>query len=126
MHALNWVGGGGGGGMLLIVSFLCHISFRFSGVNCAVCKENCVPGILYRRHYGVICCEACKCFFRRTVQMNRDYKCRFGGCCYIGKTTENFKQMCQACRFNQCIQAGMRLECESTLVIRRYCEGQPA
>ena len=44
--------------------------------------------------------------------MNRDYKCRFGGNCYVGRTTENLKQVCQACRFQQCIQAGMKLDCE--------------
>lgn len=81
-----------------------------TGPDCAVCTDHAPPGITYRRHYGVICCEACKCFFRRTVQMNRDYKCRSGGRCYVGRTTEHQKQVCQACRFQQCVRAGMKLE----------------
>ena len=44
--------------------------------------------------------------------MNRDYKCRYGSSCSIGRNAENLKQVCQACRFNQCITAGMKLDCE--------------
>ena len=79
---------------------------------CGVCGDMAAKEQTFRRHYGVICCEACKCFFRRTVQMNRDYKCRFGGACSIGRTPLNMKQVCQACRFSECIKAGMKLDCE--------------
>lgn len=83
-----------------------------TGSQCAVCEDNASTDSGFRKHYGVICCEACKCFFRRTVQMSRDYKCRFGGKCAIGRTAINLKQICQACRFNQCLKAGMKIECE--------------
>ena len=83
-----------------------------TGPTCMVCHDVAPKDTVFRRHYGVICCEACKCFFRRTVQMNRDYKCRFGSSCSIGRSAENLKQVCQACRFNQCIQAGMKLNCK--------------
>ena len=83
-----------------------------TGSMCMVCHDVAPSDTVFRRHYGVVCCEACKCFFRRTVQMNRDYKCRYGSSCSIGRNAENLKQVCQACRFNQCITAGMKLDCE--------------
>ena len=83
-----------------------------TGSTCMVCHDVAPPGTVFRRHYSVICCEACKCFFRRTVQMNRDYKCRYGSTCSIGRNAENLKQVCQACRFNQCITAGMKIDCK--------------
>ena len=83
-----------------------------TGLVCGVCSEVSSKETAFRKHYGVVCCEACKCFFRRTVQMNRDYKCRYDGRCTIGRFPENMKQVCQACRFSQCIRAGMKIECE--------------
>ena len=85
-----------------------------TGPTCRVCHDVAPQDTVFRRHYGVICCEACKCFFRRTVQMNRDYKCRYGSSCSIGRNADNLKQVCQACRFNQCISAGMKLDCKLT------------
>ena len=83
-----------------------------SGTVCAVCGEVATKDVTFRKHYGVVCCEACKCFFRRTVQMRRDYKCRYEGKCTIGRNSENIKQVCQACRFSQCLRAGMKIECK--------------
>jgi hypothetical protein len=81
-----------------------------TGMVCAVCSEISSKETTFRKHYGVICCEACKCFFRRTVQMSRDYKCRYDGRCTIGRFPEIMKQVCQACRFTQCLRAGMKIE----------------
>ena len=86
-----------------------------TGSLCAVCGETAAKETAFRKHYGVICCEACKCFFRRTVQMSRDYKCRYDGSCTIGRNPVNMKQVCQACRFSQCLRAGMKIECEPPL-----------
>ena len=44
--------------------------------------------------------------------MGRDYKCRFGNSCPVGRTAINMKQVCQACRFQTCTFAGMKIECE--------------
>ena len=87
-----------------------------TGMVCAVCSEISSKDTTFRKHYGVICCEACKCFFRRTVQMSRDYKCRYDGRCTIGRFPEIMKQVCQACRFTQCLRAGMKIECKSLLL----------
>lgn len=87
-----------------------HNNTTMTGGMCVVCGDTAPGDKIFRRHYGVICCEACKCFFRRTVQMSRDYKCRFGSNCTIGRTPVNMKQVCQACRFQQCIRAGMKMD----------------
>lgn len=84
------------------------------GNMCMVCQDVAQGSTVFRRHYGVVCCEACKCFFRRTVQMGREYKCRFSNACPVGRSAINMKQVCQACRFNECIKSGMKVECEPT------------
>ena len=91
-----------------------------TGTVCAVCSETSSKETVFRKHYGVICCEACKCFFRRTVQMSRDYKCRYDGRCTIGRFPDNMKQVCQACRFSQCLRAGMKIDCESLSLTLGY------
>lgn len=77
------------------------------GPQCAVCGEEAPLTGPYRRHYGVICCEACKCFFRRTVQMNKQYECKLTGNCAVGK---NVRHWCQACRFQKCLRSGMKID----------------
>ena len=83
------------------------------GPQCAVCGEEAPLNGPYRRHYGVICCEACKCFFRRTVQMSKQYECKLTGNCAVGK---NVRHWCQACRFQKCLRSGMKIDGESVCV----------
>uniref|UniRef100_A0A3Q1H771 Estrogen-related receptor delta n=1 Tax=Anabas testudineus TaxID=64144 RepID=A0A3Q1H771_ANATE len=58
-------------------------------------------------HYGVASCEACKAFFKRTVQGNIEYSCPVMNKCEI---TKRRRKACQACRFQKCLQAGMMRE----------------
>ncbi|KAI1698579.1 zinc finger, c4 type (two domains) domain-containing protein [Ditylenchus destructor] len=59
-------------------------------------------------HYGVLSCEGCKGFFRRSVQLNLQYKCGNNtGVCVVNRATRN---KCQACRFDKCLKAGMLRE----------------
>uniref|UniRef100_G3NMA9 Uncharacterized protein n=1 Tax=Gasterosteus aculeatus aculeatus TaxID=481459 RepID=G3NMA9_GASAC len=58
-------------------------------------------------HYGVASCEACKAFFKRTIQGNIDYSCPLVSQCEI---TKRRRKACQACRFHKCLQAGMLRE----------------
>lgn len=58
-------------------------------------------------HFGVMSCEACKSFFRRSVRANSRYACRASRNCAIEKHTRN---RCQYCRLQKCIQMGMRKE----------------
>uniref|UniRef100_A0A915HVN3 Uncharacterized protein n=1 Tax=Romanomermis culicivorax TaxID=13658 RepID=A0A915HVN3_ROMCU len=69
---------------------------------CSVCSDK-ASGY----HYGVISCEGCKGFFRRTVQKSIKYVCHKHADCEITKASRN---RCQACRFQKCLGCGMSKE----------------
>ncbi|XP_064408782.1 estrogen-related receptor gamma-like isoform X2 [Latimeria chalumnae] len=58
-------------------------------------------------HYGVASCEACKAFFKRTIQGNIEYNCPVMNECEI---TKRRRKSCQACRFTKCLKVGMMKE----------------
>ncbi|MCJ8749919.1 hypothetical protein PDJAM_G00193060 [Pangasius djambal] len=58
-------------------------------------------------HYGVASCEACKAFFKRTIQGSIEYTCPASSECEI---TKRRRKSCQACRFTKCISVGMLRE----------------
>ena len=68
---------------------------------CMICEDK-ATGL----HYGIITCEGCKGFFKRTVQNKRVYTCVSDGNCVITKQQRN---RCQFCRFQKCLQRGMVL-----------------
>ncbi|XP_001631058.2 orphan steroid hormone receptor 2 isoform X2 [Nematostella vectensis] len=70
--------------------------------NCKVCGDNGTG-----KHYGVVACEGCKGFFKRTVRKNLIYTCRGSNDCFIDKVHRN---RCQKCRFVKCLTAGMKKE----------------
>lgn len=57
-------------------------------------------------HFGVEACAACSAFFRRTVVLQKNYKCSKDNNCSITKGGPG-GQKCRACRFKKCIQIGM-------------------
>ncbi|XP_077624583.1 steroidogenic factor 1 [Crocuta crocuta] len=76
---------------------------------CLICGDR-ATGL----HYGIISCEGCKGFFkrsicnkRRTVQNNKHYTCTESQSCKIDKTQ---RKRCPFCRFQKCLTVGMRLE----------------
>ncbi|CAJ0578433.1 unnamed protein product, partial [Mesorhabditis spiculigera] len=69
---------------------------------CAVCGDKSTG-----THYGVVSCNGCKGFFRRTILRNQKFTCRFNKKCVIDK---NFRCACRYCRFQKCVQVGMRRE----------------
>ncbi|KAK6296967.1 hypothetical protein J4Q44_G00331090 [Coregonus suidteri] len=69
---------------------------------CLVCDD-----IASGYHYGVASCEACKAFFKRTIQGNIEYSCPMMNDCEI---TKRRRKSCQACRFQKCLRAGMMKE----------------
>ncbi|GMR55766.1 hypothetical protein PMAYCL1PPCAC_25961, partial [Pristionchus mayeri] len=70
---------------------------------CVVCEDR-ASGY----HYGVLSCEGCKGFFRRSISSNADYQCMRQGMCIIRKESRN---RCQACRLQKCKTEGMSKDC---------------
>lgn len=71
---------------------------------CPVCGDK-VSGY----HYGLLTCESCKGFFKRTVQNKKVYTCVAERQCHIDKTQ---RKRCPFCRFQKCLEVGMKLEGE--------------
>ena len=71
---------------------------------CPVCGDK-VSGY----HYGLLTCESCKGFFKRTVQNKKVYTCVAERQCQIDKTQ---RKRCPYCRFQKCLEVGMKLEGE--------------
>uniref|UniRef100_A0A3Q2DLK2 RAR related orphan receptor A n=1 Tax=Cyprinodon variegatus TaxID=28743 RepID=A0A3Q2DLK2_CYPVA len=74
-------------------------SFLIEIIPCKICGDK-SSGI----HYGVITCEGCKGFFRRSQQSNATYSCPRQKNCQIDRTSRN---RCQHCRLQKCLAVGM-------------------
>uniref|UniRef100_A0A8C6J958 Uncharacterized protein n=1 Tax=Melopsittacus undulatus TaxID=13146 RepID=A0A8C6J958_MELUD len=68
-------------------------------IPCKICGDK-SSGI----HYGVITCEGCKGFFRRSQQSSLSYACSRQQNCPIDRTSRN---RCQHCRLQKCLRLGM-------------------
>ncbi|KIH62750.1 zinc finger, C4 type [Ancylostoma duodenale] len=71
---------------------------------CPVCGDR-VSGY----HYGLLTCESCKGFFKRTVQNKKHYQCSADSSCHVDKTC---RKRCPSCRFAKCMAEGMKVEGE--------------
>ena len=76
---------------------------------CPVCGDK-VSGY----HYGLLTCESCKGFFKRTVQNKKVYTCVADRSCVIDKTQ---RKRCPYCRFQKCLDVGMKLEGRNQFII---------
>ena len=81
---------------------------------CPVCGDK-VSGY----HYGLLTCESCKGFFKRTVQNKKVYTCVAERSCHIDKTQ---RKRCPFCRFQKCLEVGMKLEGKSQFNERTRAE----
>uniref|UniRef100_A0A8C4S0M5 Nuclear receptor ROR-alpha A-like n=1 Tax=Erpetoichthys calabaricus TaxID=27687 RepID=A0A8C4S0M5_ERPCA len=68
-------------------------------IPCKICGDK-SSGV----HYGVITCEGCKGFFRRSQQSSVSYSCSRQKNCQIDRTSRN---RCQHCRLQKCVALGM-------------------
>lgn len=70
--------------------------------SCPICGDN-VSGY----HYGLLTCESCKGFFKRSVQNNKHYTCAEQQSCPMNLTQ---RKRCPYCRFQKCLAVGMKKE----------------
>ena len=69
---------------------------------CRVCGDH-----ANGNHFGVLSCEACKSFFRRSVRVSTQYACRGARNCPVTAKTRN---RCPFCRLQKCLAVGMRVQ----------------
>ena len=70
-----------------------------NSMTCVICGDQ-----AKYQHYGVLSCEGCKSFFKRSVLNNARYRCLSKHECAIDKKR---KAHCRYCRFQKCLAAGM-------------------
>ncbi|XP_053348411.1 nuclear receptor subfamily 5, group A, member 5 isoform X1 [Clarias gariepinus] len=70
--------------------------------SCPVCGDR-VSGY----HYGLLTCESCKGFFKRSVQNNKRYTCAERQSCPMDPAQ---RKRCPYCRFQKCLAVGMKRE----------------
>ncbi|XP_076438819.1 putative nuclear hormone receptor HR3 [Babylonia areolata] len=83
---------------LLLLLLLC-VSAQIEVIPCKVCGDK-SSGV----HYGVITCEGCKGFFRRSQSGPVNYQCPRNKNCVIDRVNRN---RCQYCRLQKCLSLGM-------------------
>ncbi|XP_032590759.1 photoreceptor-specific nuclear receptor [Drosophila grimshawi] len=70
------------------------------GLICVVCGDTSSG-----KHYGILACNGCSGFFKRSVRRKLIYRCQAGtGRCIVDKAHRN---QCQACRLKKCLLMGM-------------------
>ena len=74
---------------------------------CLVCEDKATG-----RHYGIVACEGCKGFFKRSIRKSLRYSCRDGGDCPINRLQRN---RCRGCRLNKCLSMGMKKDGKSAV-----------
>ncbi|XP_057319299.1 photoreceptor-specific nuclear receptor-like isoform X2 [Microplitis mediator] len=73
---------------------------RSLGLICVVCGDTSSG-----KHYGILACNGCSGFFKRSVRRKLIYRCQAGtGRCIVDKAHRN---QCQACRLKKCMAMGM-------------------
>ncbi|OWA50673.1 putative nuclear hormone receptor HR3 [Hypsibius exemplaris] len=87
-----------GGGSIRQLKGTCWKS-QIEIIPCKVCGDK-SSGV----HYGVITCEGCKGFFRRSQSATVNYQCPRNRNCIVDRVNRN---RCQYCRLQKCLRLGM-------------------
>ncbi|KAK1795155.1 hypothetical protein P4O66_010333, partial [Electrophorus voltai] len=83
----------------LKIEFVCVCTAQIEVIPCKICGDK-SSGV----HYGVITCEGCKGFFRRSQSSSVQYSCSRQSNCLIDRASRN---RCQSCRLKKCVAQGM-------------------
>lgn len=86
------------------------LSAQIEIIPCKVCGDK-SSGV----HYGVITCEGCKGFFRRSQSSVVNYQCPRNKNCVVDRVNRN---RCQYCRLQKCLRLGMSRDGECISLIR--------
>lgn len=84
------------------------VSAQIEIIPCKVCGDK-SSGV----HYGVITCEGCKGFFRRSQSSVVNYQCPRNKNCIVDRVNRN---RCQYCRLQKCLRLGMSRDGESLII----------
>lgn len=89
-------------------------------IECPICSAVAVDHL----HYGGLACFSCKAFFRRMVvtQSKKSRRCKTGdGQCILTLSKRN---NCPPCRFQRCLQSGMKAELVMSGKVNKKAEKQ--
>jgi hypothetical protein len=96
-----------------MLCYLC-VAAQIEIIPCKVCGDK-SSGV----HYGVITCEGCKGFFRRSQSSVVNYQCPRNKNCVVDRVNRN---RCQYCRLQKCLRLGMSRDGECPYYIFAcYC-----
>jgi hypothetical protein len=92
----------------------CVFAAQIEIIPCKVCGDK-SSGV----HYGVITCEGCKGFFRRSQSSVVNYQCPRNKNCVVDRVNRN---RCQYCRLQKCLRLGMSRdgECPCCMLLFNY------
>ena len=97
----------------IMLFFFYFFAAQIEIIPCKVCGDK-SSGV----HYGVITCEGCKGFFRRSQSSGVvNYQCPRQKNCVVDRVNRN---RCQSCRLQKCLALGMSRDGKQLYIFSMY------